>query len=97
MNQVNGVGVQKSGDSCTVIQDGHCFDILTSLKHVIKFGLMRHSFFSKKPNVAIEGGWNKEENGFMVQLDLPCCIFEEIESEEIQTFLKMHAGHRQRL
>ena len=40
----------------------------------------------EKSNVAIEGEWNKEENGVMVQLDLPCCIFDKNESEASQTF-----------
>ena len=47
-NQVNGFSMQKKGgDSCTVIQDGHCFNVWTSLKIVMKCGLMRHSFLLK--------------------------------------------------
>ena len=45
--------------------------------------------FNKKPNVAIEGGWEKEENGLMVKLDLPCCIFDENELEMLCIFLEM--------
>ena len=28
--------------------------------------------FVEKPNVVIDSGWNKEKDGVMVQLDLPC-------------------------
>ena len=40
--------------------------------------------FVKKPNVALGKGWKKEENGLLIKLDLPCCIFKENESEEFQ-------------
>ena len=43
----------------------------------------------EKLNVALEGGWKKEDNGLMVQLDIPCCICDENESEEFQHFLEM--------
>ena len=47
-NQVNGISVQKKGGvSCTVIQDGHCFNVQTSLKIVMKIGPVRHTFLSK--------------------------------------------------
>ena len=45
--------------------------------------------FVEKPNVALEGEWKNEENGLMVQLDLPCSIFDENESEEIKHLLEM--------
>ena len=43
----------------------------------------------KKPNVALEGGREKDDDGLMVPLDLPCCIFDENKSEELQHFLDM--------
>ena len=43
----------------------------------------------KTPNVALVGGWKTDDDGLMVQLDSPCCIFDENESEEFQCFLEM--------
>ena len=43
----------------------------------------------KKPNVRLEGGWKKDDNGLVVPLDFPCYIFHENESEEFQNFLDM--------
>ena len=41
----------------------------------------------EKPNVALERGLKKDdEDGLMVPLDLPCCIFDENEKEEFHHF-----------
>ena len=37
--------------------------------------------FAEKPHMAIDEGWIKEEDGVRIQLDLPCFVFEENESE----------------
>ena len=37
----------------------------------------------------MKGGWKKDNDGLMLSLDLPCCIFDENESEEFQHFLDM--------
>ena len=41
----------------------------------------------KKPNVALVREWKKDDNGLMLPLDLPCCIFNGNKSEEFQYFL----------
>lgn len=42
----------------------------------------------EKGIVAIWAGWNKEESGLMVHLNLFCYIFDENESEEFQNCLE---------
>ena len=45
----------------------------------------------EKPNVALEEGWKKDDNGLMVQLDLPCCIFDVNFLEIVDAFVKLES------
>ena len=53
------------------------------------FGACDTFIIIQKQNVALEGEWKKDDDGLMVPLDLPCCIFDENGSEEFQCFLNM--------
>ena len=84
----------KPSEWCQCAEEGwrfiHCYSGWTLLQYPDKFKNCHENWDSETfPYVALEGGWKKEENGLMVKLYLLCCIFDENESEEFQTFLEM--------
>ena len=42
-----------------------------------------------KKNLTLEEKWKMDDDGLMVKLDLPCCIFDENEPKHFQHFFEM--------
>ena len=71
MQKMNGV-------SCTVNPDWTLLPCLNKLKIGEELWVCETFIIVEKRNVVLEGKLKKDENGFMVQLDLPCFVFDKM-------------------